>query len=594
MKNNFFLLKISFFIIILLSVHNLYSQNNYAEIITNHTIRSEDLISIIVRVKSEDQSINTSISGYFQIITSPAVLENDLIKITRGVGSITTAITAFEDFDLYINGLIGQKTLIVNNLTPISQISGEISTNTNWLSDSIIYINDDLTINKGATLTIGEGVSILIGEDINLFVNGKLKIAGTPDKPVLFQPYNPDKPWGGIKFSNINDSSSIDYSFFINGGDNEQYIFGHSQSQPVLMVENSSLALSNSFIIDNPGKAVGGNYSLIKIEKCIFSRCDTGGEYHFCLVNFSDSYFIDMPNDDGIPIDDDNDASYFYNVYPNASQSSLIENCVFISGKDDGIDHNAASLNIKNCRIEGFDHEGIAASNAIDVTVYNTLIKNCEQGIEAGYGDPTVIVDHCVLINNDIGLRFGDSYNWGCEGHITITNSIMYDNTDNILNFDLLTQGPVEDAIDISYSMTNDTDYDNYPNCISGVPQFDENYLLLPGSPGTGMASDGSNLGLINLDLSIQNNFLGIVENFRVIPNPFRFENKISFSLNKNTDVLLQVFDNSGSLILRQNFKNLEAQKHLIPFRSKLNPGIYYFSLHINNKTFITKKVVAF
>lgn len=588
-------LKVSFFVIIIISVQSIYSQSNYVEIITNHIVRSEDLISIIVRVKNEDQSINTSVNGNYQIITSPAILENDIIKIHRGVGSITTKIYTSDSFEISFEDFTGQKTVTVNDNSPVIQISGEIGTNTNWLSDSIIYINNDLTVNEGATLTIGEGTRILLGEKINLFVKGTLKITGTPDKPIIFQPYNPDNPWGGISFSNISDSSSIDYSFFIYGGDNGQYIFGHSNSQPVLMIENSSISLNNTFILDNPGKAIGGKYSLVRIKECIVSRCDTGGEYKFCLVNFFDSYFTEIPNDDGIPIDDDNDASYFYNLYPNTSEPSIIENCVFITGKDDGIDHNEASLNIKNCWIEGFYHEGVAASNGNYVTVYNTLVKNCEQGIEAGYGAPNVIVDHCVLINNDIGLRFGDSYDWGCEGHITATNSILYANADNILNFDLLTQGPVENAIDISYSMTNDFDYDNYPNCITGVPVFDENYFLLPGSPGTGMASDGSNLGLIDQNLSVRENLFVNVRDFKVFPNPFKYKNEISFTLDNNADVLFRVYDNSGCLIFRQNFQNLQAGQQFITFNNKfLNQGLYYFTLLFNNKIFVSKKVIAF
>ncbi len=593
MFNKLFSIKVHLCFLILLSSYRLSSQNNYAEIITNHSVRSEALISIVVRVLNEDQSINTSVSSNFELIASPAILENDIIKIHRGVGSVTTKVYASEDFEISIGNLVGQKTISVSDNTPFVQISGEISSNTNWLSDSIIYINNHLIIGVGATLTIGEGVRVFLGEKVNLIVKGKLKIVGISDKPVIFQPYDQDKPWGGISFSNINDTSSIDYCFFIYGGDNEEYVFGHSNSQPVLMITNSALELQNTFILDNPGKAVGGNHSVIKTEDCIFSRSDTGGEYHFCQINISGSYFIDIPNDDGISIDDDNDASYFYGLYTNAIQSSVIENCVFFIGKDDGIDHNSANLLIKNCWIEGFDHEGIAASNTNNITIYNTLVTNCDQGIEAGYGEPIVVIDHCVLVNNDVGLRFGDSYNWGCEGHITTTNSIMYNNVDNILNFDLLTQGSVENAIDISYSMTNDADYDNYPNCITGVPLFNENYILLPESPGNNMANDGSDLGLIDLSLSVYDNLVSNVEKFNVFPNPLRNDCRLSFNLDKNADILLQVYSSSGSLVYEKNFKNLKAQKHSIPFRNKLKSGLYNFVLLFNNETVATKKVIV-
>jgi len=579
--------------IILLTIQNLFSQNNHAEIITKQTVKSEDLTSIVVKVRNEDQSINTSISGSFQIMASPAVLDNDVIKIIRGVGSVTTMVYAPGDFNLSINGFSGEKTISVNNSIPVIQIEGQISINTSWGPDSIIHINNDLTINEGTVLTINAGANIVFGEKINLFVNGRLNIVGTPGKPVFFQPSNPVEPWGGVSFANPNDSSSVENCFFIYGGDNEEFIFGHSNSQPVLLIENSSLSLINTYILDNPGKAIGGSISHVKLGDCVISRCDTGGEYASCLVDFSGSYFINMPNDDGIPIDDDNDASYFSGLYPNTTQQSEINNCVFVNGKDDGIDHNGANLNIKDCWIEGFDHEGIAASNANNASVYNTLVKDCEQGIEAGYGEPNVIIDHCVLVNNDVGLRFGDSYNWGCEGHIGITNSIMYGNDDNIWNFDILTQGPVEDAIDVSYSMTNDIEYDNYPNCIVGTPVFDENYFLITGSPGIGLATDGSNLGLVDPNLGVNDNLFPNNENLWVSPNPFKGSTMINFILYNSADVLLQVFDNLGNLIFRQDIASLQAGQHSIPFNCRLvNRGLYLFVLSTNNQI-VTIKVIS-
>ena len=143
----------------------------------------------MVKVRNEDQSINTSISGSFQIMASPAVLDNDIIKIIRGVGSVTTMVNAPGDFNLSISGFLGEKTISVNNSNPVIQIEGQISVNTSWGPDSIIHINNDLTINEGAILTIDAGANIVFGEKINLFVNGSLNIVGTPVKPVFFRPY---------------------------------------------------------------------------------------------------------------------------------------------------------------------------------------------------------------------------------------------------------------------------------------------------------------------------------------------------------------------------------------------------------------------
>ena len=130
--------------------------------------------------------------------------------------------------------------------------------------------------------------------------------------------------------------------------------------------------------------------------------------------------------------------------------------------------------------------------------IVNTVVRNCEQGVEAGYGSPGVRVDHCVIVDNDVGLRFGDNYDWGCTGQMVVTNTIAYQNSDNIYNFDLLTQAPVDSGIIIRSSLTNDPDYDGCPGCITGVPLFDGDYHLLPGSPGKNAGDDGEDMGLVD------------------------------------------------------------------------------------------------
>jgi len=128
--------------------------------------------------------------------------------------------------------------------------------------------------------------------------------------------------------------------------------------------------------------------------------------------------------------------------------------------------------------------------------VFNTVVRGCEQGIEAGYGEPTVEVDHCVVVDNGVGLRFGDSYDTGSRGKMVVTNTVLFNNGDNIYNHDLQVQAAVEGGITTRYSMTNDLDFDSSPFCITGVPSFDAGFRLLPDSPGAEMGSEGIDIGL--------------------------------------------------------------------------------------------------
>jgi hypothetical protein len=108
-----------------------------------------------------------------------------------------------------------------------------------------------------------------------------------------------------------------------------------------------------------------------------------------------------------------------------------------------------------------------------------------------------VFVDHCVAVGNRIdGLRVGDNYTSTYKDFLKVTNTIVYNNRDhNIWNYLYSTHAPLAGALDISYSMTNDSVYDASPYCITGVPQFDPYYYLLPGSPGINMGMSGTNMG---------------------------------------------------------------------------------------------------
>jgi len=169
-----------------------------------------------------------------------------------------------------------------------------------------------------------------------------------------------------------------------------------------------------------------------------------------------------------------------------------------MTGEDDGIDHSKANLLVEDTVVDDMLNEGIAASQLNRLTVTNSLIMNCDQGIEAGWGRPEVIIDHCTVIYNRVGLRLGDSYDWGCQGTLTATNSIIIDSDNhNIWNYDIAIEGPRANAVNITYSIVNQDDYDNGVGCITGVPLFNPDFTLQAQSVGNEAASDHLNMGLL-------------------------------------------------------------------------------------------------
>jgi hypothetical protein len=421
--------------------------------------------------------------------------------IKRGCGSVT------------MNGLQGgefQLFLAVNSANPIysfdaqikprqqmRELSGILSGNDLlWDSTQIIHLMQDITIPVGNTLIIGNGTSIISDFIVSVTAIGNIEIQGTAELPVYFTASDNYQPWGEIYHQNS--SGNYNYVFFTQGGGDDSRTFGHSHSQPVIGGDHCTLTFNNVYIIDNPGKAIGLTHSVIQMDSCLISRCDTGGELIETLATIENCYFVDMPNGDSIEVDDDNDGLYLFYEWSEGPDTSSIIDCVFASGKDDGIDHNGAVLKISHCVIEDFDNEGVAASNSNGVVIFNTLISGCEQGIEAGYGWPTVVVNHCTLLNNQTGLRFGDWYNWGCHGSLEATNTVVFNSSlHNVYNYDILSGGPKEDGIIIAYSLVNQAEYDSGQGCVTGTPIFDEEYKLMPGSPGYNSASDGLSMGII-------------------------------------------------------------------------------------------------
>ncbi|MCB2199049.1 right-handed parallel beta-helix repeat-containing protein [bacterium] len=364
-----------------------------------------------------------------------------------------------------------------------------------WSAGEIVTIQGEVTISAGDELILEPGVLVRMGALAELNVEGTLSIQGKSDSLVSFMPLIEGEPWGEINCNGGNMVAS--WALFTGGGGNEQKAFGHSDSQPVLRCFEGRLTATNLFLLNNPGKAIGSSDGIVQLDSCVISRCDTGGEYRRSLVIIQDSWYFDIPDTTTSLVDDDNDAGYFNGPWSDGEEESVVRRSIFVRGKDDAIDHNGANLRVEDCVIDDFDHEGIACSNENTATILNTLIIACGQGIEAGYGAPTVTVDHCTLVGNGVGLRFGDEYLWGEHmGTLAVTNSISQDNTEHdVFDYDPNLEGP-SGRITITYSIVNTAQYDTLTGNLAGLALFTPDFLLQPGSVGIGMASDGSNMGI--------------------------------------------------------------------------------------------------
>ena len=387
---------------------------------------------------------------------------------------------------------------------PGNSYSGTVEGDIVWSEDA--YILEDVTIPQGSTLTIEAGRRVLFNNRVNLTVNGTLIVNGTDADPVHFSSRQSGSPWGGLRVQNGH--AEINYAFFTAGGADTSQTFGHSNSQPVIRADSSTLRCDNCFVINNIGKGFAStNDSIVEIHQSVISNNDTGGEFVNSVVRVTETMVKDIPNGDGVFADDDNDGFYFSGVH-SSGEPSLFKDSTVLNTKDDGLDHNGAMLRVEGAWIEGALHEGIASSNQNSVHVFDSVFRRNNQGVEAGYGSPDLNVSSSVIIDNlttadpdsqiTAGVRFGDGYdgsNGAYRGHVTATNLVVWNNGDNIRNYDGTIPGPQAAAIDIAYSLTNDEDYDDDPGNVTGIPVLGRSMHLLRGSAGFAGTESGLPLG---------------------------------------------------------------------------------------------------
>ena len=195
-----------------------------------------------------------------------------------------------------------QISLVDTELT-IVEYSGQINGETIFESGIEHRITGDATVPNGSHLHIAAGARLMFAEDVNLTVNGRITSNGTPSDPVHIASVS-DAAWGGIRIRNGN--ADFRFTFFTNGGGDATRAFGHSNSQPVLFADAATLNCDNCFVLYNEGKGIGStNNSQVNLHQSIISNSDTGGEFVRSVVQVTETYVKDIPNDDQQFVDDD-------------------------------------------------------------------------------------------------------------------------------------------------------------------------------------------------------------------------------------------------------------------------------------------------
>jgi PKD repeat protein len=85
------------------------------------------------------------------------------------------------------------------------------------------------------------------------------------------------------------------------------------------------------------------------------------------------------------------------------------------------------------------------------------------------------------------------------------------------------------------------------------------------------------------------------IQQFGVYPNPLQDNSVVTFSLDKEQDVTLQLFDMSGRLVMDMYNGSLGAGQHQFPVQTaeKLNSGMYFVRLTTAEGRMVTQKLIA-
>lgn len=490
----------------------------HAEVIAPSRTRTGEALPMIVRVRDAPRNVNT-------LLTTPASFNNaaqlsdPAFRVKKGVGSLAPLVTATSDFNLAFGGSLatgstGKVIDVLDAAYPVQTHSGTLSGNVVWDNTAEHRITGNLTIPAGSSLTIQPGTRVMLGSEVNVQVDGAIASNGTAADPVVFNAIDPANDWGGVEIRTASATGDFAYTFFTQGGDDPTRGFEHSDSQPLLKAIGGSIDCDNCFIINNTGKGLGATTNArISFDWSVISHSDTGGQVNNTVLKITNSWIKDLPSDDGVFANDDNDGQYFLGFH-NSGEPSLVQNSYIIDTKDDCLDHNGARLNIVSSWLDGCTHEGLASSASNWANVVDTVVTGTNQGFEAGYGGPQLSIANSVAVRVDnvivndpssdsavnAGIRYGDGYNGSngeYTGQITAVNNVVHDNQDNIRNYNGPPPRPVlpADRINITYSMTNDADYDAATGNFTGVPVFGPFMHLLRGSAGLNAGSNGETVG---------------------------------------------------------------------------------------------------
>jgi hypothetical protein len=412
------------------------------------------------------------------------------LELLRGVGSVflpaATEPNALS-WTAHIQSLQVSRTIAIEASTDWQEVSGAIVTSTDWGENARVRIrggaDDPLIIGPNITLTIGVGSVIVIDPDTTIVVEGTIVVNGTIERPVVFTCEDRNIPWGGFLFEAGGSQGTFSGAILTASGADPDWLnrhpgYGHSHRAEqclFFLSEEAQLTLTDCFLVENHGQAGHGEQAYLTMTRTLVQKCITAGQYNSGSVVLNDCALIEFPSAAAPFADEDNDTLYL------TGGTHTLTDCLIGWALDDGVDAGsgaAGSVLVENCWFESCYHEAMAWSETRDAEVIDTVVLNCGQGIECGFGSPDVNAVRCLSTANAVGARFGDNYDWSYNGFLAVRDSLLLFNGRDVWGRawdDWTVHGAQMDVRDNLLSLTNP----NFPNNTPWDPAKDSKQLAL-------------------------------------------------------------------------------------------------------------------
>ncbi|XP_035694560.1 uncharacterized protein LOC118428570 [Branchiostoma floridae] len=307
-----------------------------------------------------------------------------------------------------------------------------------WTSGFVV-VEGAVTVPASSQLIVNPGVFVLMKPDARIEVLGQAKLGTKEGQPIVFTSYPSEsgetKPWNQLLFGKYA-RGLLHNTWFLQGGASAHSNFGNLDIQRVIHGEESSdITFVGGGIIDNVGGAIGGERCRLKVHNAVISRCNGGGSVQQAVVTLQNVHVTEIGQDQTGSSDLTTDGFTFYSsrITPPDSEFSKISNSVFAVGGGLGIHHKGTNLVIESTIVEDFRRSCVVTSGEKSrVAIRSAVMRNCRVGLQQSYGQPNVTVSDSTVVNNEVGIWYGDE-NVENGGKLELENTLAMGNAEKNL-----------------------------------------------------------------------------------------------------------------------------------------------------------------